>query len=453
MTDIPFLLSYWRPWDESSSYIDSWGNYLRDTSLADYGADKIGSFIQQASRDNIRAIEEASQKQAKATIASGMIQAKAIQEAAKMIGFKLEDVSNELKFLNRRMDIAIEQQRINQLNLEDLLRIPNSEKERLNIIKNGVHFFSAASKNPDLLDDALEEFLKAEAMKKQDYFVLHKIGCIYLFSSRHLAPDKALNYFLRAGKYAEAETGSTSPVGSQRLKGGFDYIDSSSDLNQIQLIAADSYDKAALSAYILGDDSNAAHYQEQAVMNYKNGKNLFNSAKYLFRIGNSRKALARLKEAVDADPEMLNAVFCDADVFASPKIPEFVKERWAELDNNIEESIISLLGEQHSKNKITLLKFELVEKAYKYFKKNNYAKAKVFISFLSANYMTLADIVSKRTEATETFLRTFDSPGEARPYMPMLRSVSLTDSKVRTIEDFYRNYNECMMVLSNIKKG
>ena len=175
MTDIPFLLSYWRPWDESSSYIDSWGNYLRDTSLADYGADKIGSFIQQASRDNIRAIEEASQKQAKATIASGMIQAKAIQEAAKMIGFKLDDVSNELKFLNRRMDIAIEQQRINQLNLEDLLRIPNSEKERLNIIKNGVHFFSAASKNPDLLDDALEEFLKAEAMKKQDYFVLHKI--------------------------------------------------------------------------------------------------------------------------------------------------------------------------------------------------------------------------------------------------------------------------------------
>ncbi len=448
-----FFLSYWRPWDENSSFIDSWGDYIRDTSLVNYGVDRIGDFIQQASRENVRAIEEASQKQAEATIASGMIQAKAIQEAAKMVGFKLDNVSNELKYLNRRMDIALEQQRINQLNLEELLRIPNSEKERLNTIKNGVHYFTAASHNPDLLNDALEEFLKAEAMKKQDYFVLHKIGCIYLFSSRHLAPDKAQDYFLRAGKYAEADIVNNNPIGSNKLKGDFNYTDSSSDMSQIKIIAADSYDKAALSAYVLGDDGNAVQYQERAVLILENGKHLFNYAKYLFRIGDSKSALAKLKKAIDIDPEMLNAVFCDADVFASPKIPEFVKERWAELDNNIEESIICLLGEQHSENQITLLKFELVKEAYKYFKKNNYAKAKAFISFLSANYETLADIVSKRKEATESFLRTFDSPGEARPYRPMLMSVSLTDSKVRTIEDFYRNYNECMMVLSNIKKG
>ena len=75
-----FFLSYWRPWDENSSFIDCWGNYLRDTSLVNSGVDKIGSYIQHASFENVRAIEESSQKQVQATVAAGMMQVKAIQK-------------------------------------------------------------------------------------------------------------------------------------------------------------------------------------------------------------------------------------------------------------------------------------------------------------------------------------------------------------------------------------
>lgn len=450
MADIPFLLSYWRPWDENSSFVDSWGDYLRDKSLVDYGTDKLGSFIQQASRENVQAIEEASQKQVKATIASGMLQAKAIQDAANKIGFKLDNVSNELKFLNRRMDIAIEQQRINQLNLEELLRIPDSEKERLKTIKAGVHFFMASSNDPDLFDDALEEFMKALEMKKQDYFVLHKIGCIYLFSQKHLNPEKALDFFIRAGKYAAADSITDSSVGSEKLKGDFNYIDSTSDRKQICLLAADSYDKAALTSYILGDDGQAVHFQELAVKSHTEGKNLFNLAKYLFRIGDNN-AIDRLNDAIELDPGMLNAIFCDADIVSSPLIPDFVNQKWAELDNSIEESIISLLQKQNSNNRIDLLRIELTKKAYDCINKKNYAKAKTMTSIIMTDDKTLSDAINKEKVFRKTFEKwvqsTFNTSSEAKPYMGLLQNVILKDAK--SLDEFYRNYNEGMAFINN----
>ena len=277
-----FFLSYWRPWNEDSSFIDSWGDYLRNTQLVKYGADMIGDFIKQASHENVRAIQEASDKQVRVTVAAAQAQIKAIREAATMIGFKLDAVTDELRFMNRRMDIALEQQRLNQLSLEELLRIPDSEKERLKIIKQGVHFFIASQNDSDLLEDALQEFIKAEQMKPQDYFVLHKIGSIFLFSKNHLNPTKALEYFVRAGKYAAADAKTGSSVGSNKLKGDFDYIDSASDTHQIVLLTSDAYDKAALSSYILGKDEDAVQYQEQAVKYCKSGETLFNLAKYLY---------------------------------------------------------------------------------------------------------------------------------------------------------------------------
>ena len=215
-----FFLSYWRPWEEGSSLVDSWGNYLKDTSLVDYGTRMIGEQIRQSSRDQVYAIEEASSRQTQATIASakyqakvmeriGAVQLEAIQKAAEMIGYQLNDVNRGLDFLNRRTDLVIEQQKISimlQKDIVELLKIPDSEKERQKAITLGIKFFVNASKDTDLFDDALEEFLKAESMGKQDYFVLHRIGCIYLFTEKHLDVPRALDYFLRAGKYSSVES-------------------------------------------------------------------------------------------------------------------------------------------------------------------------------------------------------------------------------------------------------
>ena len=42
----------------------------------------------------------------------GAAQVEAIQNAAKMSGYQLEDTKKELSFFNRRMDIALEQQKV-----------------------------------------------------------------------------------------------------------------------------------------------------------------------------------------------------------------------------------------------------------------------------------------------------------------------------------------------------
>jgi hypothetical protein len=109
----------------------------------------------------------------------------------------LDHIDSQLSFVNRKLDIQIEQQRISNFilqNIAELLRVPDSEKERQHNIELGMKFYINAKNDPDLFVDALEEFLQAEAMMKQDYFVLHRIGCIYLYVEKFVDPSKARDY-------------------------------------------------------------------------------------------------------------------------------------------------------------------------------------------------------------------------------------------------------------------
>ena len=275
----------------------------------------------------------------------GMAQIEAINNAAQSIGFRISEVQKELSFLNRKMDISLEQQRLGlilQDNIAQLLKIPDSEKERQQAITLGIQFFVNASKDPDLFDDALDFFLKAEHLKKQDYFVLHRIGCIYLYSPKHLNPQLALDYFLRAAKYASVESSPdalrlvnilTNPINAE-------YTNQTSDPKQIMLLAANSYEKAALSSYIIGDDERAAYLQEKALSFNQIAINSFNLAKYLIRSGNISQAMYRLEWAIDEDATMIEAAICDADIAYEPKTIQLLNKKNSELDNCLEEAIL-----------------------------------------------------------------------------------------------------------------
>lgn len=363
-----FFLSYWRPWDENSSLIDSWGDYLRDTSLIDYGAEKIGGYIKDASREQIYAIEQVSQQisqasdhqsyatiraaniQSKAIAKMGAAQVEAIQNAAKMIGYKLGEVNQEISFLNRRMDIVIEQQRVGlmlQDNIAQLLKIPDSEKERQQAITLGIQFFVNAAKDPDLFDDALEEFLKAESLKKQDYFVLHRIGSIYMFTAKHLDVQKALDYFLRAGKYASVESDPSALRLANILTNSInsEYTQHISDTNRIKFLAADSFEKAALASYILGDDESAISYQNKAVSLNDTAKNHFNLGKYLARNGEIEEAIKQIDTAVKDTPQVIDAVLCDIDMAIKPKIIDYVENKVKEVNMAMDEALDIILND------------------------------------------------------------------------------------------------------------
>ena len=203
-----FVLGYWRPWKENSNVIDSYLDYAKDVSLAKYGADTVGKYISQASKEQIDAVNNLGEK-----IGAGIniISDKMDSGIAELstISNKLSTISSELSFLNYNTNILIEQQNLSNLllqNISDLLRVPDSEKERQLAIELGIKFFVNAQKDDDLFDDSLEEFLKAESFMKQDYFVLHRIGLIYMHSIKHINAEKALEYFTKAAKYASVES-------------------------------------------------------------------------------------------------------------------------------------------------------------------------------------------------------------------------------------------------------
>jgi len=164
-----FVFGYWRPWKANSDLFDSYLDYTKDASLAKYGADTVGSFINQASKEQVEAINHLG---------------KAVGRGMNVLSSQISDVNNTLNYLNRNLDIQIEQQKLSNLllqNIAELLRVPDSEKERQHSIELGIKFFVNAQKDSDLYADALEELLKAESLMKQDYlFYTELVAFIYM---------------------------------------------------------------------------------------------------------------------------------------------------------------------------------------------------------------------------------------------------------------------------------
>ena len=320
-----FVFGYWRPWQENSNVFNSYLDYTRDTSLVKYGADTVGKYINQASKEQVKAINQLGQ---------------AIGRGMNVLSNQMSDINKTLVFLNRNMDVQIEQQKLSNLllqNIAELLRVPDSEKERQHCIELGIKFFVNASKDSDLYADALEELLKAESFMKQDYFVLHRIGCIYLYVEKYINPEKALEYFLRAAKYASVESDEKAARLANVLTNNFNTVNS--DLNnsekQIALLAADSYEKAAFAAYILGRFSEAVNYQSKALKFNEIPQNKFLLAKYQVRNGEISAGVKNLDQCIDKVPIFAVASFKEIDLINEPEVLNLISKRNQEIDKEI----------------------------------------------------------------------------------------------------------------------
>jgi hypothetical protein len=302
-----FYLGYWRPWKEDANLFNSYLDYLKDVSLVKYNADTIGKYINQASEEHLRSISNLG-----ASIGRGM----------NMLSNQLNHVVESLDFLNKKLDISIEQQKLSNVLLQDiatLLCVPNSEKERQQSINLGVKFFVNAKNDKDLYSDAMEEFLKAENLMKQDYFVLHKIGCIYLYVEEFINPELALSYFTRAAKYAS--------------------VDNGSDIEYLKSIASDSYEKAAFCAYVLGQFEMAVHNQTKAAKLDSRPEKSFLLSKYQARIGNIQEAINNLEISIDNKPELIDGVFSEIDLANEILIIKFIETKNATSNRLIDELI------------------------------------------------------------------------------------------------------------------
>jgi len=302
-------------------------DYSRDTSLVKYGADTVGQYINQASKEQVKAINQLGQ---------------AIGRGMNVLANQMSDINETLVFLNRNMDVQVEQQKLSNLllqNIAELLRVPDSEKERQHSIELGIKFFVNASKDLDLYADALEELLKAESLMKQDYFVLHRIGCIYLYAEKYINPEKAIDYFVRAAKYASVESDPGAVRLANALTNNFNTVNSeiNNSEKQIGLLAADSYEKAAFSAYILGKFSDAVNYQSKTLKLNPTPENRFILSKYQVRNKNIKEAIDNLDKSINQTPLLAIATFKEIDLINEPEVIKLIAQKNDAIDHKIKQ--------------------------------------------------------------------------------------------------------------------
>ena len=322
-----FTFGYWRPWKDNSNMIDSYLDYTKDVSLVKYGADTVGNYINQASKEQVQAINQLGQ---------------AVGRGMNILSNQMSDVNDSLSFLNRNMDIQIEQQKLSNLllqNIAELLRVPDSEKERQRSIELGYQYFVNAKKNSDLFANALDYLLKAESLMKEDYFVLHKIGCIYLHVNKYINPEKALDYFLNAAKYASAQSDPGAARLANALTNNFNTVNSNinNSEEQIGLLAADSYEKAAFSSYVIDRFEDAVNYQAKALTFNPTPQNRFLLAKYQVRNNNVKEAIDNLNESIDQLPTLLIASFKERDLYGEPEVVKLITEKNDVIDTKIKQ--------------------------------------------------------------------------------------------------------------------
>ena len=350
-------LFYWKPWREDANLIESWMEWLKDVKKAEYSASLVGQYINEASKEQVEAIgrlgetlgisiEHSSDK-----IVDFLTTINAtIQKGIDCILNGLGNIETELSILNGNLELVLEQQRITNLLLENIfevLRLPEREKERNYRIELGLKFFSNASKDPDLFEDSLNEFLEAEKLMKQDYFVLHRIGMIYLYSEKHINVEKALDYFTKAAKYASVESDPKAArianILRKNNKNKSGEIEN--DTEAIGFLASDSYEKAAFASYILGDFQSAIKMQKKAIVYEKNASKYFMLSKYQSRNKLISDCISSLETCLILQTDYIFAVLKDFDLNSESDILKFI-----ETQNDININNIQLVLDQLNEN-------------------------------------------------------------------------------------------------------
>lgn len=305
----------------------------------DNGVNSFVKAVGALSEKQISAIESAAAGQRKAIEAASVQQIAAINNVAAMLGERVDKVSQELGFMSRSLDMLHEQQRLSNKMLNEiveLLKIPDFEKERQYCITNGIKYFINASQNEELFEDSLEEFLKAERMRKQDYFVLFRIGCIYLYAPQFYNPEKALDYYKQALKYSSVEIPQDSARVNNPLANSLNSFDYN-DVSSIRLIASDSATKAAFTSYVLGNDRDAVQYQTLANEFLPTPESLILLSKYQVRNGDTDSAVKSIQSAITAKPGLISSVFADYDLMLNKDIVGYVEYEVVSADIMLDE--------------------------------------------------------------------------------------------------------------------
>ncbi len=218
----------------NESINSQWVRHLQTNAYID----DIDDIISQHRREFEQTLQDASDEQKEAirsvcgTLENGFNE---VNQHLKNINFNISELRGEINdmaaMLDWKLSLMIEGQRLtNDLlgHIKELLRIPESQKQRVYYLEQGLKYLKNAiieGFDSAFYSDSLESFSEAEKIERKDFIVLNRIGYIHLYSKIYLNFSLAEEYFLKSAReaFAEALAGGTTtsnhftPFGNQPL--------------------------------------------------------------------------------------------------------------------------------------------------------------------------------------------------------------------------------------------
>lgn len=391
----------------NESLLQQWQRYLKNKPIIN----NIEDIIQNQTKDYKEMFEHTSQQQINAiqqstfdmceSLESGFdLLSEHLQEISYGIGELRSEVNAMASMLDWKLSLFIEQQKITNLllgNIAVLLRIPDIQKERQYHIEQGIKFLKNAFFDVDFFEDALKNLLKAEIIESSDFFALHRIGLIYMYSPKHLDLSKAEEYFKKAAKYAVAETNIGASFTTNYLTGDTnkDLLTQAPTIDSIKLQAAESYMFAGRSCYIQGKFGEASELAEKSFSIVPNLVEAgFTQVKALSANNNISEAVTVLETVIKKDRFFIIKTVSDLDLIIKPEIKNVLEklrqEAFDEASNLLNDCKENMIDESMAKDEINKIEKLINKKSFLHCKKAidimNKNKIRVFSQvFLSNN--------------------------------------------------------------------
>lgn len=379
---------------DSFSADNIYSQWTKHMQIQSYVKD-IGGIISKNKQELQATIQSASAEQ------KGVIQKVCgnLEDGFGLISSHLNDINYELgelrgeisalaSMLDWKLSMLIEEQRItNQLlgHIAQLLRIPDSQKQRVYHIEQGLKYFKNAimeGSSSSFYDDAIGSFKEAEKIERKDFITLNRIGQIFLYSEKHMNIPLSEEYFLKSAReaFAEANVGGTT-TSNILSPSGYNTIQSSQDY--FKLATAEAYLYASRTCYLQQKLTDAIKYSEKAyVLIPEFIEAGFEQAKYLAANNQIEECVKVLETVIKKDRYYSVKTLLDRDLASKHlvlKLLETFKEEAISTAKNQYQKCQSIIR-SNSKAK------EVLENIGHQIAKNNFLASMYALDLLDKDY-------------------------------------------------------------------
>ena len=229
------------------------------------------------------------------------------------------EISNISNLLDWKLSLVIEGQKItNQLlgNISSLMKIPDSQKERVYYIEEGLKFLKNAlleNSNSDFFEEAYSSFFLALGKESKDYISLSRIGFIHLYSSKYLDLPKSEEYFRKSIRYSTAEANVQGTNTSNTLNPFAPDFNLNENIHLISTVESMLY--CARACALQNKLNEAIELTTNAYLKVPTFLTAgYEAAKYLCLNNQVEQALAYIEDIIDKDRFQSLRVIADPDI-------------------------------------------------------------------------------------------------------------------------------------------